>query len=439
MKILMVSNTYTPIVGGVERSIQSFTREYQRLGHDVLILTLEYDGAPCDEKGVVRIPALRRFNGSDFSVRLPIPVNLSGSLDEFKPDIIHSHHPIILGDTALRIANKYKAPIVFTHHTKYEDYTHYVPLDSPELKKFVIELTTGYANLVDCVIAPSQSIKQMLLERGVKKPIEMIPTGVDCERFRHGDGLNFRNEYKINSNDFLVGHVGRLAVEKNLIFLVKSVITFLKYHSHARFLLVGSGPSLAQVKDIFKKEKLEDRLVLTGALEGQELIDAYHAMDVFAFSSKTETQGIVLLEALAAGDPVVALDATGVRDFIKDRLTGRIVFRENTEDFCEALDWVFGQDKHLEKELKNNARQTAASFSLDRMASQFIDLYKSLLKKRFVSFDIENSPWVSALGRIKVERDLISNYAEAVGAVIKDKIKEKRFSKSTNNIKEGRV
>ena len=142
-----------------ERSIQSFTREYQRLGHDVLILTLEYDGVPSDEKGVIRIPALRRFNGSDFSIRLPIPVNLSSVLDEFKPDIIHSHHPIILGDTALRIANKYKAPIVFTHHTKYEDYTHYVPLDSPELKKFVVELTTGYANLVDCVVAPSQSIK----------------------------------------------------------------------------------------------------------------------------------------------------------------------------------------------------------------------------------------------------------------------------------------
>ena len=430
MKILMVSNTYTPIVGGVERSIQSYTREYQRLGHDVLILTLEYDGAPSDEKDVVRIPALRRFNGSDFSIRLPIPINLSSVLDKFKPDIIHSHHPIILGDTALRIANKYKAPVVFTHHTKYEEYTHYVPLDSPELKKFVVELTTGYANLVDCVIAPSQSIKEMLLERGVKKPIEMIPTGVDCEKFKQGDRFGFRNEYKIKSNDFLVGHIGRLAVEKNLIFLVKSVITFLKSRSHTSFLLVGSGPCLDEVRNIFKKERLEDRLILTGTLEGQKLINAYHAMDVFAFSSKTETQGMVLLEALAAGIPVVALDATGVRDFLKDKSTGRIVYREKTEDFCEALDWVFQQDKHLIRKLKGNMKEVAEFYSMDKTAKQFIDLYKSLLKKCFVGFDIEKSPWVTALGRIKVERDLISNYAEAMGAVIKDKFKEKSVRKT---------
>lgn len=424
MKILMVTNTYKPIIGGVERSIQSFTREFQKLGHDVLIVTLEFDGAPHHEKGVVRVPSLRRFNGSDFSVRLPIPVNLSSVLDKFKPDIIHSHHPIILGDTALRIANKYQIPIVFTHHTKYEDYTHYVPLNSPAMKKFVIELTTGYANLVDQVIAPSQSIKDMLLERGVKKPIEMISTGVDLEKFSQGNGPAFRKQYGIEPDDFIVGHVGRLAIEKNLLFLIRSVIVFLKGQPRAKFLLVGKGPLLEEVKSIFHNEQLGHRLIVAGALEGERLIDAYHAMDVFAFSSKTETQGIVLLESMAAGVPVVALDATGVRDFLKDTVTGRIVFEETVNRFSEALNWVSKQDVPSKQKLKDNARSLAASLSIDKTTGQLIDVYKFLMEKRFVYCDIENSPWAKSLGRVKVEWDLISNYAEAVGSVIKDKLKD---------------
>ncbi|MCD4779013.1 MAG: glycosyltransferase [Candidatus Omnitrophica bacterium] len=423
MKILMVTNTYTPIIGGVERSIKAFASEFKKQGHEVLIGTLEFDGMPENEKGVVRVPAIRRFNGSDFSVRLPIPLNLSSVLDEFKPDIVHSHHPFILGDTALRIANKYQVPLVFTHHTKYEDYTHYVPLDSPAMKKFAIELTTGYAELTDHVFAPSQSIKELLLKRGVKTPIDVVPTGVDFDKFSQGDRKNFREKFSINDGDFIVGHIGRLAPEKNLTFLSQCIISFLKQHKQAKFLLVGKGPSLNEIKNFFKKEGFEERLIYPGVLEGQKLIDAYHAMDIFAFSSKSETQGMVLLEAMAAGVPVVALDASGIGDVIRDKLNGRLVKNEDVEEFKESLNWFFRQTDEQIQILKKNAEEFAASLSMEKTSRKALEIYESLLEKDFTYCDIENTPWEKTLGRIKVEWELISNLTGAVGSVFKDKLK----------------
>lgn len=123
------------------------------MGHRVLIITLEFDNVPPHEEGVIRLPGIRHFNGSDFSVRLPVPTHLAPVLEKFQPDIVHSHHPFMLGDTALRIAKNFKIPLVYTQHTRYEFYTHYVPLDPPSIKQFVIELTSGYAQLADCVFA----------------------------------------------------------------------------------------------------------------------------------------------------------------------------------------------------------------------------------------------------------------------------------------------
>ena len=147
MRILMMTNTFTPHVGGVARSVESFTASYRKLGHHVLVVAPEFDNMPSEETDVVRIPAIQNFNGSDFSVVLPIPSNLRSAVEAFEPEIVHSHHPFLIGSTALRLARQYSLPIVFTHHTMYEKYTHYVPGDSKTLKRFVINLSTRYANL----------------------------------------------------------------------------------------------------------------------------------------------------------------------------------------------------------------------------------------------------------------------------------------------------
>ena len=157
MKICMMTNTYLPHVGGVARSVSTFAEEYLRLGHEVLVVAPEFDGKPLPasaEAIVERVPSLKNFNGSEFSVRLPGAAALSERIDAFQADIIHAHHPFLLGDTALRVAMNKNVPIIFTHHTRYEDYTHYMPLASEALTKVAKELPTHFANMCDGVIAP---------------------------------------------------------------------------------------------------------------------------------------------------------------------------------------------------------------------------------------------------------------------------------------------
>ena len=165
MNILLMTNTYKPLVGGLEKSVINFSEEFRALGHRVVIVCPDYpDMKP--EEDVIRVPAIQQFNGSDFSVQLPIQGTLTEALGDFKPDIVHSQHPFLIGDTALKIASKFNVPLVFTHHTLYEQNVHYVPGNEESLKRFVIELSTGYANLADHVFAPSESVMLMMKERG---------------------------------------------------------------------------------------------------------------------------------------------------------------------------------------------------------------------------------------------------------------------------------
>lgn len=418
MNILMVTNTYTPIVGGVERSIRLFSHEYRKRGHRVLIVTLEFDNMPEDEEDIVHVPAIRRFNGSDFSIRMPIPFDVSRRLAAFKPDVVHAHHPFILGDTALRISNKYQIPLVYTFHTRYEEYTHYVPIELPGLKKFVTELTCGYAEMADVVFAPSVSIRKYLDEHQVKTAVEVVPTGVDLSALSHGNGETFRARHHIAHNAHVIGHVGRLAKEKNLSFLMPCIHAYLHHYSHAVFVLVGKGPAYDGIYKEIKRQGLESQFVYAGLLEGQELTDAYHAMDVFVFSSKSETQGLVLLEAMAAGTPVVALHASGVSDVV-DGKNGIIVREESREKFFAAIDTILQASDHEKNRLKKEAHKTAQGFSIDMQAQKALAVYDRLIRQSFVYCDIENSLWSKALASIRSEWELFGNFAGAVGNSLK--------------------
>ena len=196
---------------------------------------------PQYEADVMRIPAVQNFNGSRFSVVLPVAGLLTETISELQPDIVHSHHPYLLGMTALRVARFHKLPLVFTHHTRYEDYTHYVSGDSDTFT-LVTEMATQYANLCDQVFAPSESIAALLQDRGVTAPIAVVPTGIEEERFAHGNGQRFREAIGIPGDALVVGHLGRLAPEKNLEFLAEAVAAFLKTEPRAHFLVVGKGP-----------------------------------------------------------------------------------------------------------------------------------------------------------------------------------------------------
>ncbi len=380
----------------------------------MLIVAPVYEGSPPSEEDVVRIPALQDFNGSDFSVALPVPGYLRPYFDECRPDVVHSHHPHLLGNTAVRIASRFSRPLVFTHHTMYEHYLHYVPAEAARMRDFVIALVTGYCNLCDCVIAPSRSVAEILQGRGVETPIEIIPTGVDVPQYEKGDGSAFRAAHGISRKAFVAGYVGRLAPEKNLPFLAEAMRAFTARTRHGHFVVVGSGPSADVVKRTFREGGLRRRLHLVGSLEGQDLVDAYHAMDVFVFASYSETQGMVLTEAMAAGKPVVALDAPGVREVVKDGGNGRLLYSDSEEEFAAAVAEIASLSAPQREQLAQAARETAWEFSMDRCARDLLEVYERLVSRQpFLPKD--EHVWRQAMEEVKAEWELLKNMAGAVG------------------------
>jgi glycosyltransferase involved in cell wall biosynthesis len=417
MKIVMFTNTYLPHVGGVARSVSTYEEEFRRRGHEVRIVAPQFEGAMESTAHVLRTPALQKFNGSDFSVTIPQPGLIAEFLDDFRPDVIHSHHPFLLGDAALRAAWTRRLPLVFTHHTLYEQYTRYVPLDSEALQRVAIQMATEYCNLCTHVIAPSQSVAELLGQRQVTTPITVIPTGIDLVEFGSGDGDAIRRRLNIPDDALLVGHVGRLAAEKNLDYLARALGIFLAEHPEAYLLVVGSGDYEDAVVEIVCDRAHVERIVMAGSQTGQDLVDAYAAMDVFAFSSQSETQGMVLTEAMAAGTPVIALDGPGVRDVLNDSngilLPGDVADSE----FAAALANLVS-DRALLRRLGESAQQSVKDYGLQTCADQLLDLYAQLAAEYAKREDADPGPWDRLRARVEIEWNLFVEKTSALTAAV---------------------
>ncbi|MCG2713094.1 MAG: glycosyltransferase [Candidatus Omnitrophica bacterium] len=422
MKILMMTNTYTPMIEGIEQSIHSFASEFEKLGSEVVIAAPECEGAPSDEVNVIRLRAIKKINRSDFSMALPMASLLPELMKTFTPDIIHSHHPFWIGDIAIRLSRQYHIPLVFTYHTMFEQHMHYLPIQNERIKRFIIELFAGYANMANQVIVPSESVRMILLERGVKAPIEVIPTGVDLQKFSKGQGNVIRKRLDIPLDAIVIGYVGRLALEKNLEFLSRSVAGYLKKDARVHFLAAGEGPLEDMTKKMFDEQGIGKRLHLTGPLFGQDLVDCYDAMNIFAFASLSETQGIVLVEAMASGVPVVAVDAPGVREVVKDGYNGRLLPEENQDNFIEALSWCLMQPASEFQRMKQNAQAAAKEFAVDICAKKMLKAYQEARDKEYALNDCSDTVWYALANRLKSEWDMFKNIMQAGGAAIADAV-----------------
>jgi glycosyltransferase involved in cell wall biosynthesis len=426
----MFTNTYLPHVGGVARSVDFFANDLHALGHEVMVIapTFPEDLAGEPEAGpdkggprVLRVPAIQNFNGSDFSVRIPLPFVIHEELDAFAPQIVHSHHPFLLGDTALRTSRQRGLPLVFTHHTMYERYTHYVGMDSDTMQRFVVTLATEYANLCTRVAAPSRSVADVLERRGVETPVREVPTGVDQDFFSGGDGERFRREQGIAHDAPVLGHLGRLAPEKNLDHLARAVAECLERNAGAQFLLCGDGPSLDSVRGLLRKRGVEDRLHWAGVVSGRDLADAYAAMDLFVFSSTSETQGMVLTEAMAAGVPVVALDAPGAREVVQDGENGRLLPAGTDPDAFAAAAL-----KALEHtgQWREGVRNTAEAFSRESCAKRLEAVYQEAVEERAPAPASVPSGkldlWESIQRAVKTEWELLGQKTAAMVKAVKE-------------------
>lgn len=413
MNVAMLSNLYLPHVGGVQRSIGSFSAGLRAAGHRVLIVAPLVEREPVEEPDLVLVPAIQNFNGSDFAVALPVPGLLTETFDEFAPDIIHAHHPFLLGDTALRVATARELPLVFTYHTMWEHYTHYVPSDSEAVRRFVILMAAEYANLCDHVIAPSNGVRDTLLARGVSSPISVIPTGIDPAVFAWGDGQRVRRQLGIPQDEFVVGHLGRLSPEKNLEFLARAVARFLSRQPGARFLVVGTGPEQAPMTEILNASGVAPRVHWAGLLTGdQDLSSAYHAMDLLAFSSHSETQGMVLAEAATAGLPIVALAATGVDDIVEEGVNGAVIADEDEEAFAAALQRIATMPPAQRTALAEASRQAARRFAQAECVARLLELYTALTARQPAPRSDDNA-WRQSLRMVENEWRLWSTRAAA--------------------------
>jgi glycosyltransferase involved in cell wall biosynthesis len=419
MRIMMFTNTYLPHVGGVARSVSTYEQEFCRRGHEVRIVAPEFEGAEDSSGRVLRTPAIQNFNGSDFSVRIPQPGLMSDFVDEFRPDVLHSHHPFLLGDSALRMAWSRRLPLVFTYHTMYEQYTHYVPLNSEALKRFVVQMSTEYCNLCTHVIAPSESVAVLLRERGVTTPITSIPSGVDVNFYAGGNGGRFRHRCGIHKHAMVMGHVGRLAAEKNLDYLATAVGHYLANHPQAAFLIVGAGDAGESMQHILQRLATKEQVVMAGPQTGQDLAAAYAAMDLFVFSSQSETQGMVLAEAMAAGVPAVALDAPGAREIVNIR-NGRLLPSNASESSFAAAIEELACDSDRLRQLSKAAQETAREFSLEKCADRALDLYRRLVVAFRCGPVTDPGPWDRLLGRLEIEWNLLVEKTSALAAAARE-------------------
>jgi glycosyltransferase involved in cell wall biosynthesis len=418
VKIVMFTNAYTPHVGGVAQSVSRFTRRLRQRGHRVLVVCPTFADQPDDEQDVIRLPSVQHVTGGDFSLAWPLSPDLPSRLTRFEADAYHAHHPFLLGNSALRAAASRDMPIVFTHHTMFEDYTHYAPVELTAMKSYIASLATGFANLCDRIVAPSDSTGEILAQRGVRQPIDVVPTGVDIEEFTDGYGARARDELGIPLDAPVIGHVGRLAPEKNLAMLSDAVVRALTTEPDAWWLVVGKGPSQELMRQKALDAGVGDRCVFAGVRTGEALVDAYSAMDVFAFASRTETQGMVLVEAMSTGCPVVALDAPGAREVARDGLNGRLVAHEDPGEMAAALCWVLEREGEQTRRLRDRARQDAEDFSTARCTDKLEDVYGRAVHDRRQAGGASIDDWEGFVRAMRTEWEIWSNRVQSLGKAI---------------------
>lgn len=417
MNILMFSNTFKPCVGGVTHSISMLRKGLIDHNHHVLIVAPRFDGFEADEPGIIRVPAWRRFRGDVFSVPLPLSRRIKGMLDDFAPDVVHSHHPFLLGDTALRVAANRGLPTVLTYHTRYEHYGHYLGFQPPRMTRLIRRISIGYGNLCDALIAPGPDLRSDLLRAGVTVPIHVIPTGLAPEAFACRNRAAARRRFGLAETGRVVGHAGRLAFEKNLPFLANAMVLFLHQVPDAKVLIAGDGPVRQAMQSRFAAAGLANRAIFAGMLSGDALADFYAASDIFAFSSETETQGLVLAEAMAAGCVVVALDVPAARRLLKDGQNGRLVWSaaEPAAFARDLVDLSCLTPEQLAR-LSQSARQTARRHSLDAMVQKVVALYADVIAARSLGqHPGQTVQGQNALRGALREMRLLANLAMAIG------------------------
>ncbi|MDZ4859643.1 MAG: glycosyltransferase [Candidatus Hydrogenedentes bacterium] len=373
--VAFFTNTYLPFVSGVSRSVHLYYEHLKALGNRLVIYAPQYNGSLEDNEDVRRILSLSNFNNTEFS----LPLVSTKPVTDFQYegfDIVHVHHPFLLGETGLNMARRDKVPLIFTYHTQYEKYTHYVPIGEDTAVRTILKHANDFCNMCDLVIAPTRDVKKQLRQRGVTSRIDILPSGIEQTAYAAAKPEAARESLGIGPEQPILLYVGRLAHEKNLKFLVGAALKALEQRPDAVFVLAGSGKHENELKDQASADK-NSQVRFVGTVTGEDLINLYTAANVFLFASTTETQGMVLVEAMAGATPVVARDADAVRDVVVDNVNGRLLRADATEEeFADAILHAINGEEAAK--WSAGARETAQAYDMPKLAAKLQRKYRAL-------------------------------------------------------------
>ncbi|HJB46456.1 MAG TPA: glycosyltransferase [Candidatus Mediterraneibacter surreyensis] len=403
MKIAMLTNNYRPFVGGVPISVERQAQELIKLGHQVTVFAPMYESEEKEQaesfrekileedkkapERVVRYRSQKRKMDNGMVYPGIYPAEILAVFERERFDCIHVHHPMFVGPWALWLGRKYGIPVIYTYHTRYEDYLHYLPYfrineRSTAVKKKIVELAQNkvipsymrwFCNRCDLVLAPSAGMQQMIRGYGVNTPIAIFPTGLDGSFFIRNvrRSKEIREQYGKGKRHLLVT-VSRLEKEKNYGFLLRGIAE-LKQEIEDDFhlLIIGDGSQKAELKVRASILGIQDEVTFAGNVPNDQVKDYLNASDLFLFASKSETQGIVLAEAMAAGTPVVAVHAIGADDIIEDGVNGFLTEEREEEWAAKAAEAL--------KDNTNSRMKSAALISAENYRSSRLAIYEEML------------------------------------------------------------
>jgi glycosyltransferase involved in cell wall biosynthesis len=353
-------------------------------GHNVFVFAQADASYKDDEPFIFRYPSLPLPLPGDIAAAIPVSPFVEQLLPALKLDVIHTHHPVLLGQTAARRAAELGLPLVFTFHTQYWEYTHYIPFPQETIQEFlknaVHKWLMDFMQKCQHIIIPSESMREILVrDYGLEDRYTVIPTGTNLEPFLQADGKALRKE-KGWQRDTVIISVGRLAPEKNWETLLRA---FAKVHAQRRSLrlvLIGDGPARESLELLASELGIAERVTFVGAVPFEEIPSYLKAADVFCFASITETQGVVTIEAMAAGLPTVAVDGSGTRDIVEHGKQGFLV--ENDSDaLAKGISKLLSDPQRL-KRFGANALKRAKMFDIDLLGQQVIGVYEQAIQAK---------------------------------------------------------
>jgi len=385
MNILFISDVFFPRVNGVSTSINTFATELRALGHQVTLIAPSYTDEDKQEEWIVRVPSHKiYFDPEDRLMNFGKLKALLPWIRDKHFDVIHIHTPFTAHYVGIHFGKKLDIPVVETYHTFFEDYLHHYLPFIPQFisRKLARTISRRQCNAVDGIVSPSKPMLDVLKQYGIKTPAEVVATGLDDSSFANVDGEHFRMSHDIPLTQPMLLFVGRVAHEKNIGFLLEMHVELIKKHPDALLVITGEGPAEESIKHSIDKLDISNKVRMIGYLDrSHELIACYKAADIFVFASKSETQGLVLLEAMAQGTAVVAIAELGTKSILIEG-EGVLIAKDDINDFADKVS-VLLSDAPKRQMIGEKGRQYAQEkWGAGVLAKKVAKFYKSTINQK---------------------------------------------------------